>query len=47
MEKFGIATAAEMDVDTLALRIEEEMVSLRAGFMMTAMFGSFARKPLA
>jgi len=39
MERFGIATAAEMDVDTIASRIEEEVVSLGAGFMMPAMFG--------
>jgi len=45
IESFGLATAAEMDVDTLASRLREEVVALRAGIFTTALFGAFARKP--
>jgi len=45
IEAFGLATAAEMDVDTLASRLRDEVVALRAGIFTTPLFSAFARKP--
>jgi SAM-dependent methyltransferase len=45
LEEHGIATAAELDVDTLAARLREEALSQRAAIFGPMLAGAFARKP--
>ncbi len=45
IEALGIATAAEIDIETLASRVREETVSARVGIVAPMMVGAFARKP--
>jgi ubiquinone/menaquinone biosynthesis C-methylase UbiE len=45
MEKFGIATAKEMDVDTLADRLRQESVRREAIMLTPAMVGAWSRLP--
>jgi ubiquinone/menaquinone biosynthesis C-methylase UbiE len=43
MEALGLATAAEIDVDTLAARLRDEALSLRGCIVGATMIGVFAR----
>jgi SAM-dependent methyltransferase len=45
MERFGIATASAVDVDTLADRLREESVSNGSVIALQMVVGGFARKP--
>jgi len=45
MLKFGIATAAEVDIDTLATRFRDEVVHLQSIVMLPAFIGAWARMP--
>jgi ubiquinone/menaquinone biosynthesis C-methylase UbiE len=45
MEALGIATAAEMDVDTLEERLRQEALDTRGFAVSSPMIGAFARKP--
>lgn len=45
LEAAGLATATELDVDTLADRIRAEAVAARSGIVGPMMVGVFARKP--
>lgn len=45
VEALGIATAAEVDIDTLADRLREEALAARGGMVGPMMVGAFARKP--
>jgi trans-aconitate methyltransferase len=47
MEALGVATAAEVDIDTLANRMRAEALEHRGVFMSPMMVGAFARKPHA
>jgi SAM-dependent methyltransferase len=44
LEQFGIATAEELDLDTLAKRIEEEAVERQSQLLGPIQFGAWARK---
>ncbi|HZU27603.1 MAG TPA: class I SAM-dependent methyltransferase [Bryobacteraceae bacterium] len=44
IEALGIATAAELDVESLAARLREETIAARAGIVGPTMIGAFARK---
>ena len=43
----GVATAAEMDVDTLEERLTEERERTDATYVVDLAFGAWARKPAA
>ena len=45
LEARGIATAADLDVDTLADRLRAEALASRSGIVGPMMVGAFARKP--
>jgi len=45
MERLGVATAAEVDIDTLAERLRAEALEKRGAAMSPMMIGAFARKP--
>lgn len=45
MEEFGLATADEVQIESLAERIEAELVAADAVVMGTPMVGAWARKP--
>jgi ubiquinone/menaquinone biosynthesis C-methylase UbiE len=45
IEHFGLATAAELEVETLAARMEREAVSLGAQLIGPTQFGAWAVKP--
>lgn len=45
MERLGVATAAEVGVDTLAARLREEAVELGACLMAPPLIGAWARQP--
>jgi SAM-dependent methyltransferase len=44
LERFGIATAGEVDVETLADRLREEVVARSSVFTLQMAVGAFARK---
>ncbi|MCB0210737.1 MAG: class I SAM-dependent methyltransferase [Anaerolineae bacterium] len=44
MERTGIATAAEVEIDTLANRLREEMVALNATWVSPSLIGAWTRK---
>lgn len=44
MEALGVATAAEVDIDTLAVRLEAEAVQLDSTLMFSTWIGAWARK---
>ncbi|HEY2842541.1 MAG TPA: hypothetical protein VGJ09_02780, partial [Bryobacteraceae bacterium] len=45
IEQFGLATAAELQIDTLAARMEAEGVALGAQLIGPTQFGAWAMKP--
>jgi len=45
LEALGIATAAEVDVDTLSPRLREEALARRSCIIAAPLIGAFARKP--
>ena len=45
MERTGVATAAEVGVDTLAARLREEVVAADAVVVPPPLIGAWARKP--
>jgi ubiquinone/menaquinone biosynthesis C-methylase UbiE len=45
IEQFGLATAAELEVETLAARMEEEAVALGAQLIGPTQFGAWTPKP--
>jgi ubiquinone/menaquinone biosynthesis C-methylase UbiE len=45
LEKYGIATAAEVDVETLATRAYAEVVAARTPFLGPPLVGAWTRKP--
>jgi ubiquinone/menaquinone biosynthesis C-methylase UbiE len=45
LEQYGIATAAEVDVETLAARACADVVTSRMPLMLTPLVGAWARKP--
>ena len=45
MEHIGVATAAEVAVDTLAARLREEVVAADATVVPPPLIGAWARKP--
>jgi SAM-dependent methyltransferase len=45
MEALGVATADEVDVDTLASRISDEAVAAGATLIWMSLIGAFSRKP--
>lgn len=45
MEKFGIATAAEVEIDTLALRIRDEVLADDSVIVAPLLIGAWARGP--
>jgi hypothetical protein len=45
MEGIGVATAAEVAVDTLAARLREEIVAADATVVPPPLIGAWARKP--
>jgi ubiquinone/menaquinone biosynthesis C-methylase UbiE len=45
MEALGIATAAEVDIDTLEERLRQEALDTRGFAVLSPMIGAFARKP--
>jgi hypothetical protein len=47
MEQFGIVTAQELQVETLAERYRAEVVRTGFPFMMLPMVAAWARKPTA
>jgi len=47
MEKLGIATAAEADVDTLAARIRDDVVAGKGVALSPALIGAWSRLPKA
>jgi len=47
MQKTGVATADEVQVDTLAARIRDEVVSKQAVLVLPPFIGAWARKPAA
>jgi ubiquinone/menaquinone biosynthesis C-methylase UbiE len=44
-ERLGITTAQEVDIDTLARRLRQEVVEARGVFLAPPMAGAWARKP--
>jgi hypothetical protein len=47
MERTGLATAAEVGLDTLAARLREEVVAADATVVPPPLIGAWARKPAA
>ena len=47
MERAGVATAAEVGLDTLADRLREEIVAADATVVPPPLIGAWARKPAA
>jgi SAM-dependent methyltransferase len=47
MERTGVATAAEVGLDTLAARLREEVVAADATVIPPPLIGAWARKPVA
>jgi SAM-dependent methyltransferase len=47
MERTGVATAAEVGLDTLAARLREEIVAADATVVTPPLIGAWARKPAA
>jgi len=45
IESLGVATAEEIEVDTLAARMEAEVVALNSTIMTSMWIGAWARKP--
>jgi 2-polyprenyl-3-methyl-5-hydroxy-6-metoxy-1,4-benzoquinol methylase len=45
IERFGIATAAQVDIDTLADRLSEELVASGGVMVPSQLVGAWARKP--
>lgn len=45
LEALGLATAADLDIDTLAFRLQQEAAASRAGIVGPTVVGAFARKP--
>jgi hypothetical protein len=45
MERFGIATVGEVDIDTLADRLRQEAVAGNSVITLQMVVGAFARKP--
>ena len=45
MERLGVTTAAEVDIDTLASRLRAEALEKRGAAMSPMIIGAFARKP--
>jgi hypothetical protein len=45
IEQFGLATAAELQIETLAARMEEEAVALGSQLIGPIQFGAWAVKP--
>ena len=45
MEKLKIATAAEVDIPTLAVRIRDEIVASKGVALSPALVGAWSRKP--
>ena len=45
MEKFGVATADEVDIDTLADRLREEVVQGGGCISLQPLIGGWTRKP--
>ena len=45
IEQFGLATAAELQIETLAARMEEEAVALGSQLIGPTQFGAWAVKP--
>jgi hypothetical protein len=47
MERTGVATADEVDIDTLASRLKGEALALRATHVAPSLVGAWTRKPHA
>jgi SAM-dependent methyltransferase len=47
MERTGVATAAEVDLDTLATRLDDEILDRRAVIVFPPLIAAWARTPLA
>ena len=45
IEKFGVATAEEIDIDTFADRYRKEVLQLNATALMSLWIGAWARMP--
>jgi hypothetical protein len=45
MERFGVASAGELEIDSLADRLREEAMDLDAMLIMPSMIGAWVRKP--
>jgi len=45
MEKFGVATADEVDIDTLGERLRDEVVHSGGCISLQPIVGGWARKP--
>jgi SAM-dependent methyltransferase len=45
LEALGLATAAELDIETLADRLKDESIAYRSGILSPMMVGAFSRKP--
>jgi hypothetical protein len=45
MEKFGIATAAEVEIDSLAMRIRDEVLEKDGVVVAPLMIGAWSRHP--
>lgn len=45
LEALGLATAAELDIETLACRLRDESIAYRSGLLSPMMVGAFSRKP--
>jgi hypothetical protein len=45
MERTGVASAAEVEVDTLAARLREEIVAADATVVPPPLIGAWTRKP--
>jgi hypothetical protein len=45
MERTGVASAAEVGIDTLAARLREEVVSADATVVPPPLIGAWTRKP--
>jgi hypothetical protein len=45
IEQFGLATAAELELDTMVARMDAEAFALQTQIMGPLQFGAWARKP--
>lgn len=45
IERFGIATAQEVGIETLAQRLRDEVVAARGAFLWPPLVGAWARRP--